>query len=241
MASAALAVVVLLALSIWWLPKWLSSSSSNQQLDSDRQPNVADALAKGQKLLAEGQFRLAYQTLHSQGDAQSLPLSAQQRRTWRQTLRQASLLADLAPESLEEILRHAAGMRPEEWQADFDNRYLGRAVVWDDEFGRLAQGGWVCKTYEVKQGADAVQLAFNDVKLLQRLEPFAGQRFVIGVRYASIKLEPPGPRWVVRFDPDSGVLLTDPGAAATQSAALAGPEGEQHLRRQAEWLEEIDQ
>ena len=57
-----------------------------------------------------------------------------------------------------------------------------------------------------------------------------------GDALASVRLEKPGPQWVVRFVPDQAVLLTDASAAASLSPGLGSPEAEQQLAVQRTWL-----
>ena len=87
----------------------------------------------------------------------------------------------------------------------------------------------------VREKRAAVEL--GSLQLLHTLPLGRPQRLLFGVRLASVALEPGG-NWVIRFDPDSGVLLTDPGAvAACYSRPLDGLE--EVLQRQAAWIAEL--
>jgi len=186
-------------------------------------------------LLSEGHFRLAQQQLDSSpGDWTKLAPAA--RLAWRQTLRQAALLADLSPEPLEEILRHAALKKPDEWLAEFTRRYQDKAIVFDAEFRRLPGASWTAD-YQLGDGPDRPRLIFDNLQVLSRLPGGEGQRLLLGVRLAAVRLEPPGPQWVIRFHADNGVLLTDRGAVGLLSPALSGPEVDELLHRQAKWVE----
>ena len=66
--------------------------------------------------------------------------SFEERLTLTQLQKQTDLLGDLYAESLEEILRHAAGRQEKEWEADCRRRYHGRAFVFDCELSQPAPG-----------------------------------------------------------------------------------------------------
>ncbi len=197
---------------------------------------VLERLAQARKFLAEGSFRLAADGMAK--DSQKLDLLAPEgRRYWRQVERQAALLADLLAEPLEDLVRHAAGTRSQdEWQADFRHRYQGKAVVLDAEFRKPFGAPWQVN-YPLIVAGQRVKVVVDEVKILQRLPPNEPVRLVVGLRLASLKLEPPGPTWVLRFDPDGGVFLTDPDAAARVCPALAEEDTKVILKRQEGWAE----
>lgn len=60
----------------------------------------------------------------------------------------------------------------------------------------------------------------------------------MGARLDSIARDEAGV-WVIRFKPDSGVLLTDAEVAATASPLPLDDELQAVLRRQAEWAAEL--
>jgi hypothetical protein len=63
-------------------------------------------------------------------------------------------------------------------------------------------------------------------------------RLIFGGRLAGLAREAGG-GWVVRFEPDSGVLLTDAAALAACSPVPPDADALQTLRRQEEWLREL--
>src|SRR5207253_4221210 len=136
--------------------------------------------------------------------------------------REASLLAELCTEPIEDILRHAAGVSAQEWQAIFPLRYQGNAFLFDVRLQRLP-GGRVKADY-VFPGRDPVRLEWGELDVLRKLDLDQPTRLILGVRLAHVGLEPPGPAWVVHFQPQSGVLLTDARAAALCCPPLAEPD-----------------
>lgn len=187
-----------------------------------------ERLNLAEKHMAEGSFRLAANELDSAPD-KTLP--PRQIRHWQQLHREASLLADLSAEPIEDILRHAAGMSHQEWQADFPRRYQGKAFLFDIHVQRLPNGR-VQADY-ILPGRDPVRLEWRDLEVLRKLDLDQPRRVILGVRLAKIDLEPPGPAWVVHFEPQSGVLLTDADAAALCCAPLATPDAQAILKSQA--------
>src|SRR5205807_1443510 len=148
---------------------------------------------------------------------------------WAQVYRQAALLADLLAEPLEDVLRHAAGVREAEWRADFRRRYQGRAVVFDTDVRRTADGYRL--GYVLRAGDEEAHLDVGGLTVLRGLPLDQPQRLLFGVRLAAVGREAPG-GWVVRFEPDSGVLLTDAAAAAACCPVLADSEGRALIDRQ---------
>jgi hypothetical protein len=188
---------------------------------------------KAEQLLGRGEYHAALAeataALASQGG-----LSPGDRLAWTQLQREAALLADLSAESLAEILRHGAGLPEAEWAATFRRRYHGQAVLLDITVVRAQAGGYR-HTWRVLLNVEEPRLELNGLRLLDRLPLEEPQRLLVGARLASARREPPG-RWVVNLEADSGVLLTDPGAAALCCPALSTPEARELLRRQRTWL-----
>src|SRR5262249_49802604 len=153
-----------------------------------------------------------------------------------QLSRQANLLADLLAESLEEILDHAAGVPDEkEWGAEFAHRYRGKGVIFDLEVQPGPEGspahGWLLRVR-----GEPAHLDLGDLELLRRLPAERPPRLGFGARWASVRGEP-GRGWVVRLAPASGVLITDPGAAAACALFREEPEARALLDRQAAWAQ----
>lgn len=235
-AATALALALLVLLYLLWIGPQLFPSRRDLPLD----PGVVkltrgERLTLGQKLLAEGSFRLALEEMT--GDPPDLQaLAPEDRRVWQQTRRQAAVLADLLSEPLEDIIRHGAGVREHEWHADFRHRFLGKSVVLDADFRKPAGGSWEV-LYPLFHGQERARLVVDNLKILAAVPSHDAQRLIIGVRLASVGLEPPGPTWVVRVDGDSGVFLTEPSAAARICPAFADPEAVIVLERQQRWVE----
>jgi hypothetical protein len=199
---------------------------------------VAKHLSAGKQALGQGKFRLAARELES---AETLrfrypeTLNAGERRQLTQLQKQAALLGDLLPESLDEILRHAADMSEldeREWQEQFAARYQGKAVVFDDEV-RQDGSAYRLLGYSFFVRGRPARVALEDLKLLRPLPLQRSQRLLFGARLASVRPEAGGV-WVVHFVPDSGVLLTD--ADAVHAAyPIPADELREVLERQREW------
>jgi hypothetical protein len=149
------------------------------------------------------------------------------------------LLGRLSTRSLEEILRQASLARDEaEWQAEFQRDYHGKTVVFDDVVGRDDASRPFLTAHQVFAGDEKARLALEDLTLLHDLPLEPSQRLLFGARLLRCGREKGG-TWVVRFEPDSAVLLTDAGAAAACCPALIGDDVKEVLQRQQRWLENM--
>lgn len=77
-------------------------------------------------------------------------------------------------------------------------------------------------------------LDLNELALLRQLPLDSPRRVVFLARLASVRREP-GRGWVVRLQADSGVLVTEAGAARVACPALGGAEFDAVLARQRIW------
>jgi hypothetical protein len=209
--------------------------------DSSSPNTVLQQLAAGKRALAEGKFRVALLELERavrQRDQQPDLLSRAENRQLDRLHREGALLARLSSHSLEDILRQAALVRDaEEWQARFGD-HKGKAVLFDDVVGRDVHGRPVLGFLEVRVNDEVARVALEDLTLFGHLPLEPPRRLLFGARLASCGREPGG-GWVVRFEPESAVLLTDRGAAVACCPALLDAELDEVLDRQKRWLEEI--
>jgi hypothetical protein len=220
----------------WWVRSSAPASVETERSAAPAEP-ARPRLARAELLLARGQFHQALAEVDvavGLAAGESPGLSPRDRRRLRQVRRQAALLADLSAESLEEILRHRAGLSDPEWEATFRRRYQGKGLVLDTDVARTAAGryrhGW-----RVLLPDGQARLELDGLKVLDGLPLQEPQRLVFGARLHSARREPPG-AWVIHLVPDSGVLLTDPQAAALCCAGLADEDARQVLRRQRGWV-----
>lgn len=160
----------------------------------------------------------------------------EERRALQQLHRQAHLLANLSSRSLEEIVRQAMLVRdPEEWAAYFaDSR--GKTVVFDDVVRLDAEGTPVLANHVIEVGDAVARLALEDVTLLRHLPLEDSPRVIFGVRLLQCGREEGG-TWVLRFEAESGVLLTDQGAVETCFSLAADKELLATLEQQRRWVE----
>jgi hypothetical protein len=124
-----------------------------------------------------------------------------------------------------------------EWRLQFARRYHGKALVFDDIIHQNAGRFYLHPPLDVDGRKGLVEL--SGVKLLRDLPPNWPQRLLFGARLASCAVEPPGTYWVFRFEPDSGVLLTDAAAVEAYFGTPSDPGRLQLLRQQAEWVDDL--
>jgi hypothetical protein len=192
----------------------------------------------GERELREGNIHRAlreFQAALVQRNRSPEVLSRSEHRRLEQLYRQCDLLARLLDRSLEEIVQQALQHRhDDEWRAKFED-YRGRAVVFDDVLRPDAQGRPSLAFYAVRVGDVEVRVALEDLPLLRQLPLDPPQRWLFGARLADCRREEGGV-WVVRFEPDSAVLLTDEPAAAACCPHPLEAELREVLKRQEEWL-----
>ena len=178
------------------------------------EPDAGTLLAEAEVArvaLAQGKFRLGRRLIDdvlARRDRLPSALTAAQNRDLNQLQRQADVLARLSTRSVEQIVSQGMLVRdPGEWSAQFAD-YRGRTLIFDDTFRRDADGR-VVATEVVEVGQEVVRLAFGDLELLQDISLDDSPRLIFGARLAGCRREEGG-TWVIRFERDSGVLLTDP-------------------------------
>lgn len=232
---AATLTVVLMAAALGFLFVLLKPRAAVQ----DSAPNLVQA---GKQALREGRMRLAAEKFEAAQrlvaqDPSSLPLA--DARALRRLHGQAQLLADLLSEPLGEILLHAARSQEDEWQAQFQKRYKGpgkaNAVVFAMTVHRNGAGGYE-HDWELQAAEEPARLEIGDVQLLRDLPLDQPRMLLFGARLGKIAREQNGV-WVIRFEPDSGVLLTDPEAAGACCPPAMYDELPALLEQQRQWIE----
>ncbi|MBV9125054.1 MAG: hypothetical protein JO112_16995 [Planctomycetes bacterium] len=236
--SAAGGLVVVLGFIGWAI--WFRLHTATPP-PADETPTMVRRIEEGRQALGQGKFQLAAEELATaqrwqEGHPEKLSLA--QGRQLAQAYRQAALLTDLSPCSLEEIVQNAAeatDQEEEEWQAEFSGRYRNKGVVFDAEVRRDAAGAYQFGWDLFTRGGKA-QIALADLQMLQDLPLQQPQRLLFGARLASVRLETGG-HWTVHFVPDSGVLLTDSGAVIALQQGRALDEALlKVLKRQNDWV-----
>lgn len=231
--AGAAAIVLMLGVHLAF-QNFVAKPVENNDADASNKTDLRSSLQQAREHLALGKFRLAADVL----GAEDAGASAGERAAWRQIYREGSLLADLVPTPIEEILGHAAGIAEAEWQADFPHRYRGKSVVFDVLLSRSADGR-LAANYSLLAAGESARLEWNELQLFRDWRLEQPQRVIFGVRLARIGLEPPGPAWVVRFQPDSGVLITNKEAIGRCCPPLADAESARVLQEQAERVSKL--
>lgn len=184
---------------------------------------------EGRKLLAAGSFELALEKFDAAAklrDSQPTVLPGADDRQLVNLRREAALLTELLHESLGEILTLAAGIKEDkEWQTIFARHYRGKAVIFEAELRRDAAGRRSLG-YHVRAGAEPAELDISDLALVEELPSADPRRVLLGCRLASVRREPPG-KWIVRFEPNSVMLLTPTSGAGAYLRQLGIDLGDQ--------------
>jgi hypothetical protein len=202
--------------------------------------DILSRLEAGQRALARGRFRQARDQLNAAlvlRDRHPRLLEPGEHRRLNQLQRQADLLARLLTVPLEELVRQARLVAdPEEWALQLAD-HRGRGVVFDDAVRRDGLGRPVLIHHVIEVGDVTVRLALEDLTLLQDLPLDDAPRLLFGARLSDCSREDGG-AWVLRFEPDSGVLFTDAEAVAAVASVSLEPGLAQTLLRQQRWLDE---
>jgi hypothetical protein len=196
--------------------------------------------AAGRRALADGAFNVAARELNAAvelRDRQPDLLPPEESRDLNQLQRQADLLARIHSLPLSDVLKEAVLTRnDDDWQARFEKEHHGKTVIFDDVVRRdAATGRLVLAVWEVRAGAEKAVVALDDLEILLQLPLGQAQRLIFGGRLRGVAREAGG-AWVIRFEPDSGVLLTD--VDAVTACSPVPPDGDvlRTLQRQEEWL-----
>jgi hypothetical protein len=197
-------------------------------------PDASRPLRAGEAALAAGKFQ---QATYELAQARRLlgPAPAAESRRVAQLHRQAALLADLLSEPLEELLLVARRTPEDEWRAQFERRYEGQAVVFDADVTREGSHRYRLH-YAFCAGPEKALIEVSDLHLLDALPADRPPRLLFGARLATLRREAGG-AWVVRFAPESGVLLTDVGAVTACCPPPIDEGLREVLRRQAVWAD----
>lgn len=201
-------------------------------------PDGRTLLAEGEHQLRQGNVFLAAKELSAaleHRDHYPHSLNRAEHHHLEQLWRQTDLLSHLLDRPLEEIVQLAMQHRDDgEWHAKFEH-YRSRTVLFDDVLRRDTQNRPVLGSYVVRSGGIEARVALEDLTLLQQLPLDPPQRWLFGARLADCRREEGGV-WVLRFEPDSAVLLSD---ASVASVCCPPPLDEKLLdvlKRQEEWL-----
>ncbi len=237
----ALAAILTLAAVVVIFSRLIPALAPAPAAPADTRRNDVRALVMAGRLaLQHEDFRLAvarFGEARRRRDERPDSLTPAEVRELIRLERQAALVADLLSESLGEILQRAAGTREEERQDQFNRRYRDKAVIFDDVVARDAAGRFRLTVYEVRAPGEPARVELSDLKLLKALPLAEPRRMLFGARLAGLEREERGGRglWVIRLDPDSGVLLTDEEAAGACCPRPFDAGLLTVLRQQAEW------
>jgi hypothetical protein len=227
-AAVALTLTALILIFYFLLPR------PGNHSETAKEP-IGPHLAAAQRYLDEGNFRQAIHELEValQAEQASPSLNPAQRQRVTQLHREALVLADLLSESLEEIVRHAAGTAEAEWQREFAQRYQGKSVILDAEVSVNGAGEYEAVYDFFRVNGKEVRLDFSGLKRIPGLAEHLPSRLIFAMRLAGVDREPNA--WVLRFHPDSAVLLTEAAAVAICCPALR-EDAHDIFTRQAEWM-----
>lgn len=233
--AGSLTLVIASALMVLLLSHLQSHRSTPATAPTWSAADVDARVQSARKAIGSGDFKKAAEDLEAARTMvrqQPDLLPAAETRRLAQLERQVALVADWPREPLEQMLARVGKLNPREWEAVVRG-YRGQAVLLDVVARRDPVGRY---HIESKQPAGEVtlHLGLQSLKVLQSLPLADPQRLLLGARLVEIRREGAG-SYLVQFEPDSGVLLTD---ADVASKCVLQPLDEgmhEVLRRQAGW------
>jgi hypothetical protein len=220
--AALVTLAVAVAFFLWILPRLNRSPAKTEAHVPPARKDLDRLMAEGKRALADSKFPLALEKFEAATkllqDRPDLLDEADSRRL-NQLYWQSDLLAKELELTLVQLLKKANDCDTEaEWQAQFRLQYRGKRVVFYDVVERRQGRPVLREGAEVRWGKVRGRVALDDLKLLDHMPLEPPKRWLFGARLASFNRE--GEEWVIRFDPDSGVLVTDAGAATAWNPAL---------------------
>ncbi len=209
---AGIITLVLVGVTFWaFLP--LLTRQKPEAPSSNGADEIRQRQTSARQALAAGEYHQAFKELDaakSLSDRRPEALERDEHLQLEQLYRQSDLLASLLSEPLQEIVKQAS-LANDDWQTRFEKLYRGQAVLFDDQLHADGMGRPSLLTYEVRLGDEKVRLAIEELRIFRTVPLEPSQRVLFGARLAKVARERDG--WVIRFEPDSGVLFTDRDAA----------------------------
>jgi len=210
---AGIITLVLVGAAFWALLPLLTRPKHETPFSSGAADEIRQRQTSARQALAAGEYHQALKELDTAKDVSDRhpeALERDERNQLEQLYRQSDLLASLLSEPLQEIVKQAS-LANDDWQTRFEKLYRGQAVLFDDQVHADGMGRASLLTYEVRLGDEKVRLAIEDLRIFRTVSLDPPPRVLFGARLAKVAHEAGG--WVIRFEPDSGVLFTDRDAA----------------------------
>ncbi len=150
----------------------------------------------------------------------------------RQAAREAAILTDLVPRSLEELVEEAATYRDlAGWSAHFASMYRGRSILLETTITAVPDpskpGSSYGDAYRILAGPGPKPTAkgridYEGFELFDLSQPKVGEIKLFGARLDTLEFDLASNLWVLTLEPDSGAFVTHPRALE----AIHWPAGE---------------
>ena len=150
----------------------------------------------------------------------------------RQAAREAAILTDLVPRSLEELVEEAATYRDlAGWSAHFSSMYRGRSIILETTITSVPDPSKPSSSYAdayrilVGRGPKPTargRIDYDGFELFELSAPKVGEIKLFGARLNTLEFDRSANLWVLTLEPDSGAFVTHPRALE----AIHWPTGE---------------
>lgn len=191
-----------------------------RQQHRERLPHVAQlGRTEGLTLLKSGKFDEAKKILGEAAAAyEEMGDRTEVAREIIQASHEAAIFADLAGHPLDEMLdRYAAGG---EGEAEFNALDKNRSIIIESRINKTPDDGGIYDLdyrIAIGPGPDSARppgrIDVSGLSLLKNLKPSLGDQVLIGARITGFELK--DGEWLVKLDPESGVLMTNWDALGT--------------------------
>src|SRR5262245_49899664 len=159
----------------------LSSLNDAGLKDRSTPGTIEETMAEGRRLLGEGSFQTALQSLRTSYNR------GQREPELVQLLREAELLAGLSQFSLQEIIQKGQLVRSDkEWKELFGKEYSGRTILFDDLVNQEPDGRHRLVNYQVFVEEEKAEVRLN-LNLLKHLPLNPPRRLLFGAKLANVE------------------------------------------------------
>jgi hypothetical protein len=200
-------------------------------------------IRKGEMALGNGDFLpafLEFDAAQALLNRSSSHLAKNEKPRVRHLHEQAQLLADLLKDPLEEMLSFLDSCNEQERPHRFQQHYRNNSVIFYDTVQRDATGQIHIGYRLVDRHGEEARLDLNHLELFRDLPLRDPQQLLFGARLESVQRGPVRGNWVISFRSDSGVLITNQGAARACCFQPLDPDQlDEVVRKQASWVAEL--
>jgi hypothetical protein len=172
--------------------------------------DILAARAAWTKHLDEGDFAKARAVLdQAAAEIKRYSKESRESREVDQLAREVALFADLPERSLEELFQAVRSTSPQDAVEHFQGKLKNPSLILDIYVSPSAADPDTFRVdAKVMVGSDATRIDLSDCRLFKLLSPGPSTRVIFGARIQSVERTKESEDWIIRFMPESGLLIT---------------------------------